>query len=142
MKETLNTVEIVEVFDRKVWIESDFLGAKHVMIQHEDGESEPFEYCTFNYDHRYTSNTGVLAAAERVAVSLGATKPVEQRHRSIETAVSTAVITHQPKGGMCAVCTKQNDDCSGLNFKEMKPISKPDEGGITTVACSEFNREQ
>lgn len=33
----IKSAEIIKVFDRKIWIELDILGCKHVMIQHDDG---------------------------------------------------------------------------------------------------------
>lgn len=78
-------MEVVNVFDRKIWIESDSFGSKHVMIQHDDGESEPFQYCSFYYDYGHTSNSVTLESAKRIALSLGAVEPVEVRHRPYET---------------------------------------------------------
>lgn len=47
--------------------------------------------------------------------------------------------THQPKGGMCAVCVFKNHDCSRLNFKAMPSISrKKQQNGVVIVKCSEF----
>lgn len=79
--EQIETVEIVKVFARRVWIESDFSGDKHVMIQHQDGESEPFCYCSFHYDYAYTSNSVIREQAERMAIQLGAVEPVEYKSR-------------------------------------------------------------
>jgi hypothetical protein len=76
-----DVVKIVEVFQHKIWIESDIMGSKHVMIQHDDNESEPFEYCSFRYDYRYTSNSTVLAQAKKLAFSLGAKDPIEIKSR-------------------------------------------------------------
>jgi hypothetical protein len=74
--ESVEAATVVKVFDRKIWIESDFMGSRHVMIQHDDGESEPFCYCSFFYDHRYTSNGGTLRQAENMAKALGATEVI------------------------------------------------------------------
>nr|CDM12472.1 hypothetical protein [Vibrio vulnificus] len=41
------TAKVVMVFPRKVWIESDIMGSRHVMVQHDDGVSLPFTYCSF-----------------------------------------------------------------------------------------------
>lgn len=47
---------------------------------------------------------------------------------------------YQPKGGMCAVCTKKNDDCSGLDFESMP---KHTLGYSTTVViCTDFVKEK
>ena len=37
MAETSNikTAKIVKVYDTHVWVESDFCGGKHIMVQHE-----------------------------------------------------------------------------------------------------------
>lgn len=49
--------------------------------------------------------------------------------------------TYQPKGSMCAACTKKNRDCSGLPFNAMAPIMMHkyfhDERTVI-VRCSEF----
>lgn len=70
----------VELLPTKIWIESDLLGRKHVMMQHQ-GMNNAFTYCTFNYDYAYTSNSGQREAATKLAVMLGATEPVEHKHR-------------------------------------------------------------
>lgn len=75
----LEVVEIVKICETKVWIESDILGCKHVMLQHEG--CEPFTWCTFNYDYRYTSNGKIWAAAENMAIALGAVEPIDRKHR-------------------------------------------------------------
>lgn len=82
----MNQIEqatIVKVFDRKVWIESDLLGSKHVVVQHDDGNSPPFTYATFRYHYLYTSNSGTMACAEALARELGATDPIEHRSRGL-----------------------------------------------------------
>ena len=81
--EEVEQVKIEKVFERKVWVESDILGAKHVMIQHDDGEHEPFTYCTFHYGYGYTDNSSVWRSAEKMAIALGAKDPVEQKSRPI-----------------------------------------------------------
>ena len=75
-------VEVVEILPTRVWIESDFFGSKHVMIQHE-GE-DPHCWCSFYYDYRYTSNSSIRREAELMAVRLGATEPVEERVREFK----------------------------------------------------------
>jgi len=47
---------------------------------------------------------------------------------------------HQPKGGMCASCTKRDNDCSDLDFENMPIIGVSDSEII--VRCTEFEREQ
>lgn len=77
-------LQVIEIFATKVWIEDDFLGDKHVMVQHQDGHSKPFTYCTFFYDYAYTDNATISKTAERMALALGATEPVERRFRTPE----------------------------------------------------------
>ena len=79
----METVEAIKVCERKVWIEQDVTGSKHVMVQHDSPNFEPFCYCTFNYDYGYTDNSAIRERAESVAKSLGASDPVEYRHRDI-----------------------------------------------------------
>ena len=54
---------------------------------------------------------------------------------------------YQPKGGMCAVCKKQNTNCNNLPFQQMKPVldqytdkTKPEHVQVLIVKCSEFER--
>lgn len=72
---------IVHIFPTKIWIESDLFGGRHVVIQHQDGKSDPFTYASFHYNYRYTDNAGTRNAAESMARQLGATDPIEQRSR-------------------------------------------------------------
>ncbi len=80
--ESPEVVKIVKILKRHIWIEGDFFGAKHVMVQHEG--DEPFEYCTFHYDYRHTSNATIRQIAENMALSLGAEAPVEFRNRPLD----------------------------------------------------------
>lgn len=73
--------KLVEILPTKVWIESDLMGARHVVMHHQ-GYGEPFTYASFHYDYAYTSNSGTWDAAYRLALALGATEPVEQRQRN------------------------------------------------------------
>ena len=81
----MQTATIKEVCPTKVWIESDFAGARHVMLQHDAPGAEPFCYATFNYHHHYTCNSMTFAAARDLAVKLGAAEPVEERQRPFAT---------------------------------------------------------
>lgn len=56
----MKTVEIVKIYPTLYWVEKDFWGSAHVMMQHEG--MHPFTYCSFNYDYAYTSNAGVHTA--------------------------------------------------------------------------------
>lgn len=80
----METAEIIKIYEREIWIEEDFTGSKHVMIQHQDGKSEPFCYCTFNYDYAHTNNTTIGRESLQMARRLGAKEPVEFRLRPIE----------------------------------------------------------
>jgi hypothetical protein len=75
-------VQIVEILKNKVWVESDIIGSRHVMIQ--QGDSEPFQYASFYYDYRFTSNAHIAQQADKLAISLGASEPVECRVRTID----------------------------------------------------------
>ena len=74
---------IVDILPTRIWIESDMMGARHVVMHHQDLE-EPFTYATFHYDYAYTSNSGTHSAAENLARALGASEPIEHRTRSLE----------------------------------------------------------
>lgn len=77
----METVNVVEVYEKKVWVEGDMMGDKHVMVQHQAPGCEPFCYCSFHYDYGYTDNASIRDAAKRMALALGATEPVEFRTR-------------------------------------------------------------
>lgn len=76
----------VTILPTKVWVENDFFGGRHVMVQHEG--LEPFTYASFFYDWRYTSNSGTWDAACRLALSLGAQEPVESRMRKLDLSLA------------------------------------------------------
>lgn len=65
----------------RIWIESGLTGERVVVVQHEG--YEPFNYATFPYDHRYTSNAGTRDAARSLALALGAVEPIEERQREL-----------------------------------------------------------
>lgn len=79
----METVEVLKIYANDVWVESDFCGGKHVMIQSQMPGTEPFCYCSFNYDYAYTSNASIRHAASSMALALGATEPVEFRERGL-----------------------------------------------------------
>ena len=81
---TDSATEIVDVYERKIWIESGLAGNRYVMIQHGVPDSEPFCYCTFHYNYGYTSNAEISQQAENMALSLGAHLPVELRTITLE----------------------------------------------------------
>lgn len=76
----IRTGILVEIKPTQIWIESGIMGERVVVLQHEG--CEPFDYAVFGYDYRYTSNSGTYEAARNVALSLGATEPIEQRTRA------------------------------------------------------------
>lgn len=49
-----------------------------------------------------------------------------------------------PKGGMCASCAHQDEDCSALPFKDMPHlVVKQEEGeSLVIVRCTEFERSE
>ncbi len=47
--------------------------------------------------------------------------------------------SYQPKGGMCATCTRREDDCSHLPFYQMPVMSKCKDAAI--VRCTQYQRE-
>lgn len=53
----VKTVEVVKIYPTKYWVERDFFGSSHIMMQHEG--YHVFCYASFNYDYGYTSNAGV-----------------------------------------------------------------------------------
>jgi hypothetical protein len=73
---------IVEFLHTSIWIESDMMGGRSVMLQHQG--CDPFEYARFGYDYRYTSNAGTLEAAEALARQLGAIGTIEHRSREMK----------------------------------------------------------
>ena len=74
--------KVVEILPTRIWIESDMMGSRHVMVHHE-GFGDPFTYATFHYNYAYTSNAGTWDAANSLALSLGATEPVQQKSRGL-----------------------------------------------------------
>lgn len=71
----------VTLLPTRIWIESGLTGERVVVVQHEG--CEPFNYATFPYDHRYTSNAGTRDAARSLALALGAVEPIEERMRPL-----------------------------------------------------------
>ena len=75
----IKTAKIVKILPTRIWIESDFSGARHVVLQHEG--YEPFRYATFYYSYAYSSNNTTVTRAEKLAKELGAVDPIEHRFR-------------------------------------------------------------
>lgn len=70
-----------------IWIESGMAGDRHIMVQY--GDDAPFEYAALFYRYGYTDNATIHRAATEIAVSIGASEPVEERQRQIELAAQT-----------------------------------------------------
>ena len=47
------------------------------------------------------------------------------------------MINHRPSGRMCASCDKRFNNCSNLDFSQMRIIRK-DKDGSLVVKCSEY----
>lgn len=111
------TVKVVEILPTKVWIESDMMGARHVVMHHQ-GYGEPFTYASFHYDYAYTSNGGTWDAAHRLALDLGATEPVEQRQRDFH--FPTADESRETDLWRCTVCGRTGTvgRCCGEETRE------------------------
>ena len=77
----IETVTVVEILPTAVWVESDAMGSRSVMLQHQGHKL--FRYATFFYDYCYTSNAGTFAAAESLARLLGAGEVVEHRRQPL-----------------------------------------------------------
>jgi hypothetical protein len=60
---------IVTIYPTLYWVEKDFMGSSHIMVQHEGMHS--FKYATFYYDYAYTSNAGVHDAVVSVMNGFG-----------------------------------------------------------------------
>ena len=60
---------IVEILPTAYWVESDFMGSKHIMVQHEG--MEPFCYCSFYYNYAYTSNAQMHREAVEAMAKFG-----------------------------------------------------------------------
>lgn len=80
----IETVQIVRILPRKIWIEDDLFGSRHVMMQDED--TPEFTYATFHYGYGYSDNSSTYAAATALALQLGATEPIERKSRSFPRA--------------------------------------------------------
>ena len=79
----MTTQTTISIVPMAVWIESDMLGSRHVMVQHQIEGEKPFTYASFFYHYGYTSNSGTRMAAEELAKQLGAQEPIEYRDRDV-----------------------------------------------------------
>ena len=73
----LKEVTVVEILPTQIWIENGMFGDRSVVLQHQG--MDPFVYARFGYNYAYTSNAGTWDAAQKLALSLGATEPIEVR---------------------------------------------------------------
>lgn len=79
----IRTVEIVKIYPTKYWVEKDFFGSSHIMMQHET--MSPFCYASFHYDYAYTSNSGVHAEIVNMMKRLGVEeKDIEYKFRELK----------------------------------------------------------
>lgn len=85
----MEQAKIVEILPTRIWVESDMLGSRHVVMHHQ-GFGDPFTYATFFYDYAYTSNGGTWDAAHNLALALGATEPVEAKQRDLDLTMPSA----------------------------------------------------
>lgn len=71
----VEVVEIVKVFEKRVWVEKDFMGTVHIKMQHEG--CEEFDFIQIQYDYRYTGNSHQAYMTEQILKLLGAPHPSE-----------------------------------------------------------------
>lgn len=43
---------------------------------------------------------------------------------------------HIPKGSMCVACEHAGDDCSHIDFSEMMPLKKYEDGTVAVKCCA------
>lgn len=65
----IETATIVKVFERRVWVEKDFMGTVHIKMQHEG--CEPFDFIQIQYDYAHTSNAHQAHLTEEILKLLG-----------------------------------------------------------------------
>lgn len=65
----INVVEVVKVFEKRVWVEKDLMGTVHIKMQHEG--YEPFDFIQIQYDYAYTSNGHQAHLTEEILKLLG-----------------------------------------------------------------------
>lgn len=79
----IKTVEIVKIYPTKYWVEKDFFGSSHIMVQHET--MQPFCYASFHYDYAYTSNAGVRVEVVNMMKRFGVEeKDIEYKSRGFK----------------------------------------------------------
>ena len=103
----METAEIVEVFENKVWVEHDIWGKAHVMLQSAMTGSEPVCAVTVHYAWPYIDNAARDKVATQVAEMFGAVKPIEFRFRELQPNVEFSGVpaghsSNHPAGGTSA----------------------------------------
>lgn len=117
---------MVAISPTKIWIENGLFGERTVMVQHEG--CDPFPYAVFGYDYRYTDNATTWRRAHDLAVSLGATQPVEVRAAALpEPQDSVATITD----------TQRMDWLTQRNVQVREPLLFGSEPVFTAVAIED-----
>lgn len=65
----IETVTIVKVFPRRLWVEKDMMGTVHIKMQHEG--CEEFDFIQIQYDYAYTSNSHQATLTDEIVKLLG-----------------------------------------------------------------------
>ena len=94
MKATPDSPIQVTLLKPVIWIEYGIGGDRHIMVQYAD--DAPFEYAALFYRYGYTDNATIHRAATEIAVSIGATEPVEERHRHLSAEVERLAAQSAP----------------------------------------------
>lgn len=95
MSNPVNQVKVIEILPTKIWIENGMGGDRSVVLQHQG--MEPFVYATFGYNYAYTDNAGTWAAAQKMALSLGAVEPIEVRQAAMPEMLTAEEIRSEIK---------------------------------------------
>ena len=66
----MKTAKIEKIYPLHIWVERDFCGSNHIMMQHE-GFGEPFCYAQLHYSYAYTSNSTIHTMTEKFMELLG-----------------------------------------------------------------------
>ena len=66
----MRTAKIEKIYQLHIWVERDFCGSNHIMMQHE-GFGEPFCYAQLHYSYAYTSNSTIHTMTEKFMELLG-----------------------------------------------------------------------
>ena len=69
----MKTAKIEKIYKLNIWVEKDFCGSNHIMMQHE-GFGEPFLYASLHFSYAYTSNSTIHLMTEQFMELLGIKK--------------------------------------------------------------------